>query len=189
MRYVHISQSPKLPRLASNCCCLFRRRLRTRMKSSASRAAASAPPAPHNAARTLDERSGVKACRPSSSAPPAISAGPTTNGRGPSKAEHQRDRKITEEVLNLPTEPRAGLPFGRAQGDDHEQYHDGHAAKFQENTHPSPKPDIRQRPNPRYHTKKLLWRQMTAASLRGSSVIIVCSALVLVMKVSSPPIV
>jgi hypothetical protein len=24
-----------------------------------------------------------------------------------------------EEVLDLPTEPRAGLPFGGAQGDDH----------------------------------------------------------------------
>ena len=70
---------------------------------------------------------------------------------GPSEAEHQREPEIADEVLDLPTEPRAGLPFGWAQGDDHEQDHGGHAAKFQENTHPSPKSDIWQKPNPRYH--------------------------------------
>jgi hypothetical protein len=34
------------------------------------------------------------------------------------------------------------LPFGGAQGDDHEPDHDDHAAKFHETTHPSPKPGI-----------------------------------------------
>jgi hypothetical protein len=60
-------------------------------------------------------------------------------------------------VLNLPTEPRAGLPFGRAQGDNHEQDQDGDAAKFQENTHPSSKLLINK--DASYRAKKLLWRQ------------------------------
>jgi hypothetical protein len=62
----------------------------------------------------------------------------------PNKAEHRRDREIPEEVLDLKTKPGAGLPFGGAQADDHDQDHDGHAAKFHENTHPSPKPGVRQ---------------------------------------------
>ncbi len=44
-----------------------------------------APPAPHSAATRLAERSGVKACRPSSSAAKAMRAGPTKNGRGQAK--------------------------------------------------------------------------------------------------------
>ena len=51
---------------------------------------------------------------------------------GPSEADKRRDRKIAEEMVDLPTERRAGCPFGGAQGDDHEQDYDGHAAKFQE---------------------------------------------------------
>src|SRR5450759_4147209 len=46
------------------------------MKSSASRAAANAPPMLQNTATRLDERSGVKACRPSSSAATAMRAPP-----------------------------------------------------------------------------------------------------------------
>jgi hypothetical protein len=37
-------------------------------------------------------------------------------------------------VVHLPTEPRARLPFAGAQGDDHEQDDDGHAANFMKNT-------------------------------------------------------
>src|SRR5450759_5864106 len=55
------------------------------MKSSASRAAANAPPAPQTAATRLAERSGAKACRPSSSAAKAMRAPPTTKGRGQAK--------------------------------------------------------------------------------------------------------
>jgi hypothetical protein len=61
-------------------------------------------------------------------------------------------------VLNLPTEPRAGLPFGGAQGDNHEQDQDGDAGKFQENTHPSSKLLILNK-DASYRAKKLLWRQ------------------------------
>ena len=49
---------------------------------------------------------------------------------GPSKAKHRRDREIAEEVVDLPTEPRAGLPVGGAQGDHREQDHDGTLQNF-----------------------------------------------------------
>jgi hypothetical protein len=63
--------------------------------------------------------------------------GPDYNRSRPSKADKRRDREIAKEVFNLPTEPCAGLPIGRAQGDNDEQDQDGDAAKFQENTHSS----------------------------------------------------
>src|SRR5262245_57910409 len=49
---------------------------------------------------------------------------------GPSKAEHPRDHEIADEVVDLPTEPSAGLPIGGAQGDHHEHDYDGHAENF-----------------------------------------------------------
>ena len=51
---------------------------------------------------------------------------------GPSEADYRRDHEIAEEVLGLPTEPRAGLPIGGAQMGEREQGHGSHAAKFQE---------------------------------------------------------
>ena len=51
---------------------------------------------------------------------------------GPSDADNRRDQEIAEEVLDLPTKARAGLPIGGAQMGEHEPGYSGHAAKFQE---------------------------------------------------------
>ena len=48
--------------------------------------------------------------------PAGHESSPDHKRAGPSKAEHRRDREIAEEVLDLPTEPRAGLPFGGGPG-------------------------------------------------------------------------
>ena len=49
---------------------------------------------------------------------------------GPSEADKQRDSEIAQEVVDLPTELRAGCPFDGAEGGDHKQDHDGPAANF-----------------------------------------------------------
>jgi hypothetical protein len=49
---------------------------------------------------------------------------------GPSEAGKQRDREIAGEVVELPTERRAGRPIGGAQRDEHDQNHGCNAAKF-----------------------------------------------------------
>src|SRR5262249_36608092 len=67
---------------------LLSRHLHTRTNSSATRAAASAPPAPQSAASRLADRSGVRACRPSSNAATAIMIAPTINGRGQAKQKN-----------------------------------------------------------------------------------------------------
>ena len=48
----------------------------------------------------------------------------------PSEAEHQREREIANEVVDLPTESRAWYPFRGAKGGKYEQHQDGHAANF-----------------------------------------------------------
>ncbi|MGA9894343.1 MAG: hypothetical protein WBQ55_18775 [Xanthobacteraceae bacterium] len=48
----------------------------------------------------------------------------------PSKADEQCDAKVAEEVVNLPAKRRAGCPFFRPEGSDHEQNQDGPAANF-----------------------------------------------------------
>jgi hypothetical protein len=100
------------------------------MKSAASRAAANAPPAPQTAATRLDERSGVKACRPSKQRREGHESSPDHDRPGPSEADKQRDGEIAGEVVELPTERRAGRPIGGAQRDEHDQDHGGYAAKF-----------------------------------------------------------
>jgi hypothetical protein len=59
-------------------CSLF---FRARMINSAQAAAGSAPPAPQHAATKLANRSGVNACKVSSSAAKTMKSPPTTNGR------------------------------------------------------------------------------------------------------------
>jgi hypothetical protein len=49
---------------------------------------------------------------------------------GPGKTDKQRDGKITEEVVNLPTQRRAGCPVGRTQRTDHEQDYEDPATNF-----------------------------------------------------------
>jgi len=39
----------------------------------------------------------------------------------PGETEEQRDCEIANEVVELPTEVRAGCPFGRPEGGDHKQ--------------------------------------------------------------------
>jgi antitoxin HigA-1 len=56
------------------------RQARACVRANCARAPASAPPAPQSAASRLADRSGVKACRPSSSAAMAMKTTPTTNG-------------------------------------------------------------------------------------------------------------
>ena len=52
----------------------------------------------------------------------------------PSQTEKQRDSQIANEVVELPTETRAGRPLFRPQSSDHEQDHDGHATSFCDST-------------------------------------------------------
>jgi hypothetical protein len=104
--------------------------LQARMKASATRAAASTPPAPHNPATKLADRSGVKACKPSNKNAAAMRIAPTTSGRGPSEADKQCDRKIPDEVIELPTEGRAGCPVFRTQGHNNKQHDDDRAKNF-----------------------------------------------------------
>jgi hypothetical protein len=82
-----------------------------RMKSSAMRAATSAPPAPYNAAIRLDERSGVKACRPSSNDPKAMRAAPTTNGRGQARQTNAVIAKYPAKWSNSQPRPLRGCHF------------------------------------------------------------------------------
>ena len=49
---------------------------------------------------------------------------------GPTETEKQRDSEIANDVVELPTELRAGCPFFRPQGSDHKQDHDGQATSF-----------------------------------------------------------
>jgi hypothetical protein len=56
--------------------------------------------------------------------------GPDDERPRPGQADKRRDREIAKEVFNLPTEPCAGLPFGRAQGDNNKQDQDGDAEKI-----------------------------------------------------------
>ena len=56
-------------------------------------------------------------------------------GTRPSEADNRRDREIAEEVVDVPTEPCAGLPIDGAQMGEHEQGDGGDAAKFHENRH------------------------------------------------------
>jgi hypothetical protein len=59
---------------------------------------------------------------------------------GPSEPDDRRGREIAEEMIHLPTEPRAGrLPLGGAQMDVHEEGNYGDAAKSHPKAHPSPK--------------------------------------------------
>ena len=53
---------------------------------------------------------------------------------GPSDTEKQRDSEIANEVVELPTEVRAGCPFFRPEGSDHKQDQDGHATRFCDST-------------------------------------------------------
>ena len=47
----------------------------------------------------------------------------------PSEAEHQRETEIADDMVDLPTETRAILPFRRAKGAEYEQQdQDGHVA-------------------------------------------------------------
>src|SRR5260370_42616745 len=55
---------------------------------------------------------------------------PDQKRSGPSDTEKQRDSKIANEVVELPTKVRAGCPFFRPEGSDDKQGHDGHAAGF-----------------------------------------------------------
>jgi hypothetical protein len=49
---------------------------------------------------------------------------------GPSETEKERDSEIANDVVELPTEVRAGRLFFRPEGSDHKQDHDGHATSF-----------------------------------------------------------
>lgn len=49
---------------------------------------------------------------------------------GSSDADKRRDREIAEEVVDLPTERRAGRPIGGTQRGNHKQGYDDHAANF-----------------------------------------------------------
>ena len=92
------------------------RRFHKWMTSAASRAATSVPPAPYNAASKLGTRSGVNACKPSSSAAVAMRMGPTRSGRGQAKQTTDVANEKAEEVIALPAEARAEeLPFGGNQ--------------------------------------------------------------------------
>ena len=50
---------------------------------------------------------------------------------GPSEADKRRNREIADEVVEPPNRAPCGVPILRAQGNNHEQDHDGHAANFQ----------------------------------------------------------
>jgi hypothetical protein len=49
---------------------------------------------------------------------------------GPSDADNRRDYEIAEEVVDLPTERRAGRPIAGTQRRNHEQDYGGDAANF-----------------------------------------------------------
>jgi hypothetical protein len=49
---------------------------------------------------------------------------------GPSEADKQPDCEIAKDVVDLPTERRAGLPIGGAQRNDRDQGYGVGAAKF-----------------------------------------------------------
>jgi len=52
----------------------------------------------------------------------------------PSETEKHRESEIANEVVELPTEVRAGRPLFRPEGRDDEQDHDRHAASFRART-------------------------------------------------------
>src|SRR6516165_1898756 len=94
------------------------------MNNSATRAAASAPPAPQSAASRLADRSGVRACRLSSSTADGHNDSPDHKRPRPGETEKQRDSEIANKMIELPAQLGAGSPFGRAKGGDHQQGHD-----------------------------------------------------------------
>jgi hypothetical protein len=53
---------------------------------------------------------------------------------GPGETEEQSDSEIANEVVELPTEVRAGRPFFWPEGSDHKQNYDRHATSFCDST-------------------------------------------------------
>ncbi|MFZ1153013.1 MAG: hypothetical protein WAR76_25335, partial [Xanthobacteraceae bacterium] len=59
---------------------------------------------------------------------------PDQKRSGPGETDKQRDYEIADEVIELPTEVRAGCPFFRPEGSDHKQDQDGQATSFCDST-------------------------------------------------------